>query len=175
MIGVASLIGGDGVSDWGRGILTGLGVSSIGTGGLYCSIDEYCHRCDPQGTRGSGGDATQGDSMIGGLGWVGIWMNSDGSTRGGDGTLGATGGNSMTSLGRDDDGWMYCQITGIGPTLGGGAVTGADGGGSGMAAVVGPPVPSEGPGLGMNTSDGDLLLIVLLRLLRRVCSPSRNV
>jgi len=54
-------------------------------------------------------------------------------------------------------------------------VTGADGGGSGMTTVVGPPVPPEGPGLGMNTGDGDLLLIVLLHPLRRVRSPSRNV
>jgi len=47
---------------------------------------------------------------------VGAWTNGDRSTRGGDGTLGTTGGSDMTSLGRDDDGWMYCQITGIGPT-----------------------------------------------------------
>ena len=33
--------------------------------------------------------------------------------------------------------------------------------------VIGPSVPPEGPGLGMNTGDGDLLLIVLLRPLRR--------
>ena len=31
------------------------------------------------------------------------------------------------------------------------------------------------PGLGMNMGDGDLLLIVLLRPLRKVRSPSRNV
>jgi len=55
-------------------------------------------------------------------------------------------------------------------------VTGADDGGSGIVTVVdGPPVPSEGPGLGMNTGNGDLLLIVLLRPLRRVRNPSRNV
>ena len=53
---------------------------------------------------------------------------------------------------------------------------GADNGGSGITTVVGgPPVPPEGPGLGMNTGDGDLLLITLLRPLRRVRSPSRNV
>jgi len=63
--GVALLIGGDGVSDWGKDMLTGLGVLLIGTGGSYCSIDEYCCRCDPQGTKGSGGDATQGGSMGG--------------------------------------------------------------------------------------------------------------
>ena len=45
-------------------------------------------------------------------------------------------------------------------------MTGADGGGSGMT-VVGPPIPSEGSGLGMNMGDGDLLLIILLRPLRR--------
>jgi len=45
-------------------------------------------------------------------------------------------------------------------------VIGADDGSSGM--VIGFPVPSEGPGLGMNTGDGDLLLITLLRPLRRV-------
>jgi len=54
-------------------------------------------------------------------------------------------------------------------------VIGADDGGSGIATVIGPPVPPEGPGLGMNTGDGDLLLIILLRPLRRVRSPSRNV
>ena len=31
-------------------------------------------------------------------------VNGDGSTRGGDGVLGATGGNGTTSLGRDEDG-----------------------------------------------------------------------
>ena len=41
--------------------------------------------------------------------------------------------------------------------------------------VDGPPVPPEGPGLGMNTSDGNLLLIVLFHPLRRVRNPSRNV
>jgi len=56
MIGVASLNGGDGVSDWGNGIL--MGLSTITGGGSYCSIDEYCHQGDPQGTKGSGGDAT---------------------------------------------------------------------------------------------------------------------
>ena len=54
-------------------------------------------------------------------------------------------------------------------------MTGADDGGSRMAAVIGSLVPSEGPGLGMNMGNGDLLLIVLLRPLRKVRSPSRNV
>ena len=31
-------------------------------------------------------------------------MNGNGSMIGGDGTLGTTGGNGMTSLGKDDDG-----------------------------------------------------------------------
>jgi len=44
-----------------------------------------------------------------------------------------------------------------------------------MTTVVGPPVPPEGPGLGMNMGDSDLLLIVRLRPWSRVCSPSRNV
>jgi len=78
--GAVHLVGGNGMfsvcwvtgivvgKDGGRGILTGLGVSSIGIGGLYCSIDEYSRRCNPQGTRGSGGDATQGGSIGGGLG-----------------------------------------------------------------------------------------------------------
>jgi len=92
---------------------------------------------------------------------VGIGTNGDGSTRGGDGTLGTTGGNGMTSLGRDDDGWINCWMTGIGPTGGGGVVTGADGSGFGMMTV-GPPAPPKGLGLGMNTGDGDLLLMVLL-------------
>jgi len=39
----------------------------------------------------------------------------NGSTRGGDSALGMTGGNGMTSLGRDDDGWINCWMTGIGP------------------------------------------------------------
>jgi len=41
MIGVAALNGGDGVSDWGRSMFAGSGVLFIGTGGSYCSIDEY--------------------------------------------------------------------------------------------------------------------------------------
>ena len=41
MIGVVSLCGGDGVSDGGKSMWVGSGVSSIGTGGSYCSIDEY--------------------------------------------------------------------------------------------------------------------------------------
>jgi len=147
MIGVASLIGGDGVSDWGKSTLTRSGILFIGTGGSYCSIDEYCRRCDPQGTKGSGGDATWGGSMGGE--WVSSWVNGDGSTSGSDGTLGITGGSGITSL--DDDS------------------------GSGMATVIGPPVPPEGPGLGMNTGDSDLFLMVLLCLLRRVHNPSRNV
>jgi len=52
---------------------------------------------------------------------------------------------------------------------------GTDDGGPGMVTVVGSPVPPEGPGLGMNMGEGDLLLITLLCPLRRVRSPSRNV
>jgi len=61
---------------------------------------------------------TRGGSKRGGLGGVRMkgGANGDGSISGSDGTLGTTGGNGMSSLGRDDDGWMYCQITGIGPT-----------------------------------------------------------
>jgi len=112
MIGVASLVGGDGVSDWGKSTLTRSGVSFISTGGSYCSIDEYCHRCNPQGTKGSGGDATWGGST--GDEWVSGWVNGDGSMSGGNGTLGITGGSGITSLGRDDDGWINCRMTGIG-------------------------------------------------------------
>ena len=101
-------------------------------------------------------------------------MNGDRFTMGGDGTLGTTGGSGMTSFGKDDDGWMNGQMTGIGPTGGGGAIAGADDGASGMM-VVDPPAPPEGLGLGMNMGDGDLLLIILLRPLRRVRSPSRKV
>jgi len=60
---------------------------------------------------------------------------------------------------------MNGRITGIGPTGGGGAVARADDGGSGMT-VMGPPVPPKESGLGRN--DGDLLLNILLRPLRRV-------
>jgi len=42
--------------------------------------------------------------------------NGDGSMRGGEGTLGTTGGNVMSFLGNDDDGWMYCRMIGIGLT-----------------------------------------------------------
>jgi len=45
-----------------------MGLSTIMGGGSYCSIDEYSHRCDPQGTKGSGGDTTQGGSTGGRLG-----------------------------------------------------------------------------------------------------------
>ena len=68
IMGVASLTGGDGVSDWGKSTLAGLGVSTIGTGGSYCSIDKYCRRCNPQGTKGSGGDPSRDGSISGGLG-----------------------------------------------------------------------------------------------------------
>ena len=142
-------------------------------GGSYCSIDKYSRRCDPQGTKGSGGVSTRGGSTGGGLGGVGIngGAKGDGSTKGGDGIL---GGNGMTSLGRDEDGWMYGRIIGVGPTGVDGLTAGADDGGSGVM-VVNPFVPPEGPGLGMNIGDGDLLRIILLRPLRRFRSPSRNV
>jgi len=39
-------------------------------------------------------------------------------------------------------------------------------------AIDSPPAP-EGPGLGMNTGDGDLLLLVVC-LLKKARSPSRN-
>ena len=150
MIGVASLCGGDGVSDWGNG--TSTGSSMIMGGGLYCSMDECSRRCDPQGTKGNGGVATRGGSTDGGLGGVGIngGANGDGSTRIGNGNLGTTGGNDVTSLGGDDDG------------------------GVGIVIVIPPPDP-EGPGLGMNTGDGDLFFMIFLQLLRSVRSPSRNV
>jgi len=97
MIGVASLCGGDGVSDGGKSTWVGSGVSSIGTGGSYCSIDEYSLRCDPHGTRGSGGDTTRGGCSGGGLGGVGMkgGANGDGSTRGGVVDFGITGGNDV--------------------------------------------------------------------------------
>jgi len=68
---------------------TGEGVSLIGTGGWYCSIDEYSRRCNPQGARGSGGVATRGGSRGGGPGGVGMTggANGDGSTRGGVGVV----------------------------------------------------------------------------------------
>jgi len=68
MLSVCWVAGTDIGNDGGRGTLTGLGVLSIGIGGSYCSIDEYSHRCDPHGTRGSGGDAARGGSIGGGLG-----------------------------------------------------------------------------------------------------------
>jgi len=72
--------------------------------------------------------------------------NGDGSTRGGDNTLGVTG-----LVGGD------------------GMVTGIDDFGIWMATD---PPPPEGLGLGMNTGGGDLLFC--RRLLRRERSPSRN-
>jgi len=97
IIGVASLCGGDGVSDGGKSMWVGSGVSSIGTGGSYCSIEEYSLRCDPHGTRGSGGDATRGGCSGGGLGGVGIngGANGDGFTRGGVIGFGITGGSDV--------------------------------------------------------------------------------
>ena len=101
MIGVISLCGGDGVSDGGKSIWAGSGVSSIGTGGSYCSIDEYSLRCDPHGTRGSGGVTTRGGCSDGGLGGVGMngGANGDGSTRGGVVDFGITGGNDVVDGG----------------------------------------------------------------------------
>jgi len=173
MIGVASLCGGDGVSDGGSG--TSMGSSMIMGSGSYCSIDEYCRRCCPQGTKGSGGVTTRGgDSTSGGLRGVVMGTNSDGSIIGGDGTLGTMGGSDTTPLGRDDDGWMIGRMIGGGPIGSVGAIAGADNGASGIV-MVGPPDPPEGLGLGMNMGDGDLPLSVLLRPLSNVRSPSRNV
>jgi len=164
---------GDGVSDGGSG--TSMGSSTIMGGGSYCSIDKYCRRCCPQGTKGSGGVTTRdGDSTSGGLGEIGMGTNGDGSTIGGDGVLGTMGGSGITSLGRDDDGWMNGRITGGGLTGSVGAIAGADDGASGMT-IFDPPVPPEGLGLGVNTGDGDLLLNILLQPLRSVRSLSRNV
>jgi len=99
IIGVASLCGGDGVSDRGKSIWVGSGVSSIGTGGSYCSIDEYSLQCDPHGTRGSSGDVTHGGCSGGGLEGVGMngGVNGDGSMRGGVVGFGITGGNDMVT------------------------------------------------------------------------------
>jgi len=107
-------------------------------------MDEYCRRCDPHGTKGSGGDVTREGSSGTGLGGVGIngGANGDRSTRGGDGTRCASG------------------ITGDSGAIAGGAAIGVDDGGLGMATAK-LPDPPEGPGLGMNTGDGDLLFIVL--------------
>jgi len=133
IMGVASLCGGDGVSDGGKSIWVGSGVSSISTGGSYCSIDEYSLRCNPHGTRGSGGDVVRG-----GLGGVGIngGANGNGSTRGGVVDFGITGGNDV--------------------------VIGIDGGDFGMWMAMGPPPAPEGPGLGRKMGDGDLFLVILL-------------
>jgi len=68
MLSVCWVTGIDIGNDGGSGILTGSGVSSIGTGSSYCSIDEYSCQCDPQGTRGSGGNVIRGGSIGGGLG-----------------------------------------------------------------------------------------------------------
>jgi len=176
IIGVASLCGGDGISDGGRGI--SMGSSMIMGGGSYCSMDEYCLRCNPQGARGSGGVATRGGSGCGRLGSVGMkgGANGDGSTSGGDGTLGITGGNGVFSSGKDDDGWMNGRMIGGGPTGDNGLTAGVTGGGSGIVTVVeGPPVPPEKPELNVDAGEGNLLLIVFLRPLRIVRSPSRNV
>ena len=99
IIGVVSLCGGDGVSDGGKSIWVGSGVSSIGTGGSYCSIDEYSLRCDPHGTRGSGGDVACGGCSGGELGGVGTngGANGDGSMRGGVVGFGITGGNDVVT------------------------------------------------------------------------------
>jgi len=120
-----------------RGTLIGSGVSSIRTGGSYCSIDEYSCRCDPQGTKGSGGEVIWDGSIGSGLGGIGMGANGNGFMRGG----------KLTG-------------TSTGMTGGGGAVTGTDDGASGM--MVSPsPVPN-GLGLGMNIGVGDLLLNILL-------------
>jgi len=99
MTGVVSLNGGDGVIDGGKSMWAGSGVSSIGTGGSYCSIDEYSLRCDPHGTRGSGGDATRSGCSGSGLGGVGMngGANGDGSMRGGVVGFGITGGSDVAT------------------------------------------------------------------------------
>jgi len=54
----------------------------------------------------------------------------------------------------------------------GGPIVGADSGAFGIIAV---DPPSEGPGAGIKTGDGNLLLVILLRPWRNVRSPLRNV
>ena len=80
----------NGVNHNTNGTLTGLGVSSIQTGGSYCSIDEYSCQCDPQGTRGRGGDMTWGGAIGSGLGGVGIGTNKGSPSR--DGLAAGTNG-----------------------------------------------------------------------------------
>ena len=89
IIGVASLCSGDRVSDWGNG--TSMGSLMIIGGGSYCSIDEYCRQCCPQGTKGSGGMTMRGGSS------TGMGPNGDGSMIGGDGILGTIDGSGITS------------------------------------------------------------------------------
>ena len=83
----------------------------------------------------------RGGSLRGGLGLIDTGTNSDGSMSSG-------------------------KLSGICVTWSGGAVTGDNVGGSGMITVD-PPVP-EGLGLGINTGEGDLLLMILLQPLRSV-------
>jgi len=109
--GAVFLIGGNGMfsscwvtgtdagKDRGNGMVTGSSVLSIGTGGLYCSIDKYSLQCDPQGTRGSGGNVAQEGGSIGDrLVRMNRGANGDGSTG-----SGMTGGLGTASLGRDED------------------------------------------------------------------------
>jgi len=64
-------------------------------------------------------------------------------------------------------------MTGTGSTGNDGLIAGADDGGSGMATVVDdPPVPPEGPGLGMNTGEG--VRMSFLRFMRNFQSLSRK-
>jgi len=96
---------------------TGEGVLLIGTGGWYCSIDEYSRRCNPQGAKGSGGVIARGDLTSGGLGGVGVngGANGNGSIKGGSG---ATVGGGGCSFGMVID--VPCEGLGVGMNMGGG-------------------------------------------------------
>jgi len=86
---------------------------------------------------------------------------------GGVSTRGGSVGSGLGEVGIDGG------ANGDGSTRGGrGAIAGADDGASGIVTVVGPP--PEGPGVGMKTGDGDLLLVILLCPWRSVRSSSRN-
>jgi len=112
--------GGDGC-----GVVLGIGGISHGRGmrsseegpiclaggkGISSGVGDLFHGAGMTGIAPlDGGVATQGGVGIRGNptgGGLGMGTNGDGSTRGGDGTLGMIGGSGVTSLGKDDDGWI---------------------------------------------------------------------
>ena len=153
-------------NSWVRGCLGSKGVVRRGV------IDTMRGGCDDDAIGGDGcGDSGNGALVGSGDSFIrigGSYCSIDEYSRRccpqgtrGSGGISTWGGSTGIGVGMDKG------TNGDGFTRGGNDVmVGADSGAFGIVMTVGPP--PEGPGAGMKTGDGDLLLVILLRLWRNV-------